>query len=697
MIYLAIMTLSSTTRLAACLRRRSAFLLSTAAASLVLLSCTAPTKAPVGSIDTGINKANFDTSVRPQDDLYAYVNGGWIKRFEIPADMSRYGAFDKLAEAAREDVKTIIENAAALPSEDGSEAQKVGDLYASFMNKEQVDAKAQPALRKELDKIDAITTRDELTAYLAYALVHTRAPFSAYVYIDDRNPTEHITFLSQGGLGLPDRDYYLKADEKSRGIQNDYIAHIEASLKLAGIDQAAMRSRKIYAMEKSLADAHWPKTKLRDPVARYNKLSKTELTRKTPSFDWQQWLDAAKIGSIDEMVVRTPEPLYATARLISTLPLETVKDYQRWHLIRAFSPYLGEEFEAQSFAFYGKRLNGTEEQRDRWKRAVALVDDSLGEAVGKLYVEKHFPPRAKEKMADLVQNLRKAYGESIKELDWMGEKTKEQALEKLAKFNPKIGYPDEWKDYSALRIDPNDLIGNVKRANEFQAKENREKLGQPIDRNEWFMTPQTVNAYYNPTLNEIVFPAAILQPPFFFLDADPAVNYGAIGAVIGHEMGHGFDDSGSQFDGDGRLRNWWTDDDRKAFDARTSKLVKLYDSFKVFPDLAVNGEFTQGENIGDLSGLTIGLKAYQLSLGDNPAPVLDGMTGNQRVIYGWAQVWASKYRDEALRLRVKTDPHSPAKFRTNGVVMNVPEFYEEFAVKPGDDLYLPEEERVKIW
>ena len=646
---------------------------------------------------SGINTENFDRSVRPQDDFYAYVNGGWINSFDIPADMSRYGAFDKLAEAAREDVKALIETSAKQENEPGSDAQKIGDLYASFMNEEQVNQASKPALAAELARINDIKTRADFTQYLAYALVHTRAPFSAYVYIDDRNPTEHITFISQGGLGLPDRDYYIKGDEKSRDIQNAYLAHIQASLVLAGIDNAAMRARKIYAMEKSIADVHWPKTKLRDPVARYNRLSKAALKATNPAFDWQNWLDAAQVGFIDEIVVRTPEPLTKTTKLITSLPLETLKDYQRWHLIRAFSPYLGEEFEALNFAFYGKKLNGIEVPRDRWKRAVALIDDSLGEAVGKLYVEKHFPPRAKQKMTELVENLRTAYGKSIRELDWMGEETKEQALEKLAKFNPKIGYPDEWKDYSSLTIDQDDLIGNVKRANEFQAKENLAKLGQPIDRNEWFMTPQTVNAYYNPTLNEIVFPAAILQPPFFFLDADPAVNYGAIGAVIGHEMGHGFDDSGSQFDGDGALRNWWTDDDRKAFETRTSKLVELYDSFKVFPDLSVNGEFTQGENIGDLSGLTIGLKAYELSLDGQAAPVIDGMTGTQRVLYGWAQVWASKYREEALRLRVKTDPHSPAKFRTNGIVMNVPEFYEAFNVQPGDQLYLPEDQRVKIW
>ena len=646
---------------------------------------------------SGIDKAHFDTSVRPQDDLFRHVNGKWLNEFEIPADKSNYGAFTMLAEQAREDVNAIIEEAANSNAEKGSDAQKVGDLYQSYMNEELLEELGTKPLQPELEKIAAIENLSDLSEYIAYAQMVSEAPFSTYVYIDAKEPDTYITQMSQNGLGLPSRDFYLKEDEKSEEIRQKYVEHVAKMFELAGMENGEEKAKTVMAIEMQIAEKHWPKEKLRNPVARYNKMSFEELQNTIPNLDWDRWSKTAMLEGIDNVIVGQPDYFAAVNEMLKEISIDEWKTYYQWHLISDSASFLNKALAEENFRFFQGVLSGVEEQEPRWKRAVNVINGTLGEVVGKIYVEKHFKPEAKERMKELVENLRTAYAQGIKELDWMGEETKEQALDKLAKFTPKVGYPDKWKDYSALEIKADDLFGNMKRATMVEVKRNREKLGQPIDRTEWFMTPQTVNAYYNPVMNEIVFPAAILQPPFFNLEADDAVNYGGIGAVIGHEMGHGFDDSGSQYDGDGKLRNWWTEADLEEFTKRTDKLVAQYSNFTVLDGVHVNGEFTQGENIGDLGGLTIAYKAYQLSKNGEPAPVIDGMSGDQRVFYGWAQVWRRKYRDEELRKRIDTDPHSPSEFRANGTVMNMPEFHEAFDVKPGDDMYLEPEERVKIW
>lgn len=658
---------------------------------------TTSTKQAEQQLVSGIDKSHFDTSVRPQDDLFRHVNGKWLKEFEIPADKSNYGSFTKLAEQAREDVNAIIEEAAASNAEPGSDAQKVGDLFKSYMNEELLEELGTKPLQPELDKVAAIKDLSDLSEYMAYAQMFSRAPFSTYVYIDAREPDTYITQMGQSGLGLPSRDFYMKDDEKSEEIRNKYLEHVAKMFELAGLENGSEKAKTIMAIEMQIAENHWTKEKLRNPVARYNKMSFEDLQKTIPNLDWARWSKAAMLEDIDNVIIGQPDYFAAVNDMLKDISIDDWKAYYQWHIISRSASVLNKALAEENFRFYQGVLSGVEEQEPRWKRGVNVINGTLGEVVGKIYVEKHFKPEAKERMKELVENLRTAYAQGIKELDWMGEETKKQALDKLAKFTPKVGYPDKWKDYSALEIKADDLFGNMKRATMVEVKRNRAKLGQPIDRTEWFMTPQTVNAYYNPVMNEIVFPAAILQPPFFNLEADDAVNYGGIGAVIGHEMGHGFDDSGSQYDGDGKLRNWWTEEDLEEFTKRTDKLVAQYSDFTVLDDVHVNGEFTQGENIGDLGGLTIAYKAYQLSKNGEPAPVIDGMTGDQRVFYGWAQVWRRKYRDEELRKRIDTDPHSPSEFRANGTVMNMPEFHEAFDVKPGDEMYLEPEERVKIW
>lgn len=649
------------------------------------------------ALNSGIDTSNFDKSVRPQDDLYRHTNGTWLKEFDIPADKSNYGSFTKLAEKAKEDVKAIIEDASKSNAEKGSDAQKVGDLYKSYMNTDLIEKLGTKPLNPELAKIDGIANADDLSKYLAYAQMISNAPIGLYVYADPRDPNTNITQMSQGGLGLPSRETYIDDDEKSAKIREQYVEHMTKMFELAGVKDAAVKAKNVMKFETVLAQKQWSKEKLRDPVARYNKKSLAELKALMPNLNWDLWKTEAYLPSMAEAVVGQPDYFAAVDKMLSGVSLDDWKSYFKWHLINGAAPYLNEAIAAENFRFYQGVLSGVEKQEPRWKRGVNVINGTLGEVVGKIYVAKHFKPEAKKRMTVLVENLRKAYAEGIKNLEWMGEETKKQALDKLAKFDPKIGYPDKWKDYSELEIKADDLAGNMRRAGLVSVKQNREKLGQPVDRTQWFMTPQTVNAYYNPVMNEIVFPAAILQPPFFNLEADDAVNYGGIGAVIGHEMGHGFDDSGSQYDGDGKLRNWWTAEDRKEFEKRTDKLVAQYDNFIVLDDVHVNGEFTLGENIGDLGGMTIAYKAYQLSKEGKEAPVIDGMTGDQRVFYGWAQVWGRKYRDEELRKRIKTDPHSPSEYRANGTVMNMPEFHEAFDVKPGDKMYKAPEERVKIW
>jgi predicted metalloendopeptidase len=649
--------------------------------------------------NSGLFLDNFDKSVRPQDDLYRFVSGTWLKNTEIPSDRSNYGTFTALADQAQKDLRAIIEESAAAENlEKGSNEQKVGDLYNSVLDTETLNKLGVAPLTPYFEEIAGISNKDELLAYLATVSKRgSSAPMGIYVNNDAKDPTQYIMYLSQSGLGLPNKEYYFDEGENFQTIRDEYLKHIEKMYQLAGLEDGAAAAKNIMALETAIANAHWNKEDNRNSVKTYNKHSLEKMSELAPDVNWSAYFEAMGVNGEKELIVRQPTYISALNDIIKDTSLDHWKTYLNWHLLTGNAGLMNKELDEENFAFYGKTLSGTPEQLPRWKQGVSAVNSLLGEVVGKVYVSKHFKPEAKQQMMALVENLREAYRQSIIKLDWMGEDTKKEALDKLSKFRPKIGYPDKWKDYSDLTIEPGKLLENYMAARAFNFDKQRDKLGKPIDRDEWFMTPQTVNAYYNPVMNEIVFPAAILQPPFFDMNADPAVNYGGIGAVIGHEMGHGFDDQGSTYDGDGVLRDWWTAQDKEEFKQRTQKLVKQYDKFEPLEDVHVNGEFTLGENIGDLGGLTIAYKAYQLSKDGNEAPVLDGFTGDQRFFMGWAQVWARKYRDAEMKRRIKVDPHSPSEYRANGVVKNMPEFVEAFDVKPGDALYLAPEKRVKIW
>jgi len=649
-------------------------------------------------LQSGILLKNMDTTVVAGNDFTRYVNGSWMKNTKIPDDKSNYGVGSMVNDKAQEDVKALIENAAKGDPKADSEEQKIGDFYESYLNTKVRDSIGLAPLNEEFKKIDGIASPGDLAKYFGYAgKLGFMAPFGVGVLEDFKDPKKYMLYSWQGGLGLPDREYYLLTDPKSVEIRAKYLTHVEHMLTIAGIPDAKVKAGQIVALETSIASKQMKKEETRNMAGLYNKYAVKKLNTLLPDFDWNALLTEAGVAKEDSLVVCQVAYTKDLSAILKNTPIDTWKTYLKWSVIHGSATSLTSALDKENFDFYAKTLNGVKEQRPQWRRAVDVVNGALGEMVGKLYVEKHFPPAAKERMLKLVENLLKAYETSIKALDWMSPETKKEALVKISKFTPKIGYPDKWRDYSALKIVKHDLYGNNKRATEFEYNRTISKLGKPVDRSEWGMTPQTVNAYYNPTMNEIVFPAAILQPPFFDMKAEDAVNYGGIGAVIGHEIGHGFDDQGSTFDGDGVMRNWWTAKDQSEFKKRTSALISQYSGFKVFPDLNVNGEFTLGENIGDLGGLSIALKAYNTSLNGKPAPVMDGFTGDQRVFIGWAQVWLGKSRDEALRSQVSTDAHSPARFRVNGVVRNIPEFYTAFKVKPTDSLYLAPEKRVKIW
>ena len=686
-------------------------LIAGAACALVLAACGKTEAPPAPAVETpapapapkplvsGIDKANFDTAVKPGDDLFRHVNGTYLTKTEIPADRSNYGAFSKLDDDAELHVKAIIEASAAKPNKAaGSDEQKVGDFYAAFMNEAKADELGLKPIEGILAKIDAIKDKAELAALWAeFAKTGVRHPFAGFINQDAKDSTQYIVYLFQNAqIGLPDRDYYLNKDKKFADFRVAYEKHVAKMLELSGSKDAAKQAKAILAMETQIAQTHWTRVESRDDDKTYNKVEVAKLNDLTPGIDFTAFIKASGVSST-HIIVSQPSAFTGFAKAIKAAPLDTVKAYIRFHTVSEFAPMLSKPFVDEDFAFFSTTLRGVPENRPRWKRAVEATEGALGEVLGKIYVAQHFPPAAKTKMDELVKNLNLAYGESIKGLDWMSAETKVKALEKLAKFTPKIGYPDQWKDYSALTVAADDIIGNYQRSYAVENARQLAKLGAPVDRKEWFMTPQTVNAYYNPGMNEIVFPAAILQPPFFNLEADDAVNYGGIGAVIGHEIGHGFDDQGSKYDGDGNLKSWWTDADRKAFEERTKALIEQYNGFCPLKGECVNGALTIGENIGDLGGLSIALKAYKLSLGGKEAPVVDGLTGDQRVLMGWAQVWARKYRDEELLNRLKTDPHSPSEYRCNGIVRNLPEFYAAFDVKETDKLYLAPEKRVKIW
>ncbi|HEY0584494.1 MAG TPA: M13-type metalloendopeptidase [Pseudoduganella sp.] len=647
---------------------------------------------------SGIELQYIDPAVRAQDDFFKHLNGKWLATAEIPAEMSSWGAFEKLFEDIQPQLRKIIEDTAQ--NADTSDKKRIGDFYASFMDEARLEQLGVAPIQPELARIAALNDKKELPALFAYHNRHNfAAPMDMGIHQDNKDSTKYVVDFVQSGLGMPDRDYYLKKDDaKMAETLAKYQATVEKMLALAGDTNAAVNAKAIVAFETKIARLHWTKVELRDPVKAYNKVPVAKLSELMPHYDWNAYLSGLGIaGKVDYVIVSQPSYLKALDKLLADTPLDTLKPYLAWNVIRANAPFMSKDFVETNFEFYGKQLGGATEMRPRWKRGVSATEEVLGESIGKVYVEQHFPAANKARMEELVKNLLVAYKDSIDTLPWMSAKTRKEAQAKLAKFTPKIGYPNKWRDYSALNIDRNDLVGNVNRATEFAVQKELDKLGKPIDRDEWGMTPQTVNAYYNPELNEIVFPAAILQPPFFDANADDAVNYGAIGAVIGHEISHGFDDQGAQYDGDGNLRDWWTKRDHANFKAKTQMLVNQYGAFSPVKGYKVNGELTLGENIADNSGLAIAYKAYKLSLGGKPAPVIDGFTGEQRFYQGWAQAWRAKSRDAALIRQVTTDPHSPEEFRANGTLRNQPGFYDAFGVKKGDKMYLAPKDRVIIW
>ncbi|MDG3010362.1 peptidase M13 [Rhodococcus sp. D2-41] len=658
------------------------------------------TAAQSDSIKSGIDLTHLDPATRPQDDLFVHVNGRWLTDHEIPADRAVDGAFRTLYDRAEVDVRSIIESAADADAEPGSITRKIGDLYASFMDTDAVAAAGLAPLEQELAQVRAVADRDELAALLGrLQRVGVGGLVGNFVDTDAKDSERYLVHLNQSGLGLPDESYYR--EDTYAPIREKYVAHVAAMLTLAGFDDVEALAQRIFELETALAAAHWDVVRNRDADLTYNLHTLADLDTLAPGFPWRAW--ALALGgteeSFHEVVARQPGFLTGAAQLWSERGLDEWKAWLSWRVIRSRAPYLTDELVQENFEFYGKTLTGTEELRDRWKRGVSLVEDLLGEAVGKLYVEQHFPESSKARMEELVANLIEAYRRNISVLEWMSPATREAALRKLDKFTPKIGYPAKWRDYSAVQVTRGDLVANYRSGYAAEHDRDLAKLGGPVDRDEWFMTPQTVNAYYNPGMNEIVFPAAILQPPFFDPDADDAANYGGIGAVIGHEIGHGFDDQGAKYDGDGNMVDWWSDDDRAEFGKRTRALIEQYGQFspKGLDGHKVNGELTIGENIGDLGGLSIALAAYRIATDGAEPPAIDGLTGIQRVFFGWAQVWRTKARESEAIRRLAIDPHSPPEFRCNGVIRNVDDFHAAFDVAAGDALYLDPAERVRIW
>jgi putative endopeptidase len=675
-----------------------------ASTSTAMISAAEPAKLAVASpqvLMSGIESNHIDKSVKPQDDFYRYVNGAWLKNAKIPDDKSSAGAFMDLREATIPQLKVIIDSLAKdKASKPGSDAQKIADLYASFMDTAKIDSLGLKPLAEDFARIDAIQDKAQLPELIAeFNLSGAGAPLDFGVHQDNKDATKYVIDFGQSGLGLPDRDYYLKDDDaKLKDARQKYVSHIQKMLTLTGEQDVEKKAADILALETALAKVQWSKVEMRDPVKGYNKFENDKLNALTPGFDWNTYL--TKIGVKDKVnyvIIGQPSYMTGFAKVVQDTSLDSWKTYFKWHLLSASARILPKAFDDENFAFYGTALRGIPTQEVRWKRGIRLTDSAMGESLGKLYVAKYFPPEYKARMEKLVANLLEAYRQSIDTLDWMSPETKKEAQAKLATFMPKIGYPNKWRDYSALEIKKGDLFGNLRRTNRFMNQVELNKLGKPVDRDEWGMTPQTVNAYYNPELNEVVFPAAILQPPFFNAKADDAVNYGAIGAVIGHEISHGFDDQGSQYDGLGNLRDWWTKEDHEKFATKTAMLVKQYGAFSPIPGYFVNGELTLGENIADNSGLAIAYKAYKISLGDKQAPVIDGLTGDQRFFRGFGQVWRGKMRDQQAIVLLKTDPHSPSEIRANGTLRNIPAFYDAFKVKEGDKMYLAPEDRVKIW
>ncbi len=658
--------------------------------------------APVAAsppLTSGLDPASFDKSVRAQDDLFRHVNGAWLAVTEIPSDKPSYGGSYEAHDRTQEQLKVLVETAAKNPGAIGSAQQKIGDFYTSFMDEARADQLGITPLAPEFTAIDALSTKKDLAVYFARQLTLGvgGAPAQAGVEGDAKDPTQSVLYLFQGGLGMPDRDYYLKNDAKLAEYRAKYVAYIGAMLTAAGVPDAPKAAARVMAIETALARAHWTTVQNRDAVKTYNRVATADLPARFPGLDWAAWTAELGLSSAPHVVVSQPSFFAAFGKYVAATPVDHWKPFLKFHAIDRFAPYLSASLVNTRFDFRGRTLQGIQELQPRWKRALANLETTTGELLGKIFVEAHFTPAAKARMDALVGNLRTAFGEGIDGLEWMGPETKKEAHAKLAAFRPKIGYPSKWRDYSKVAIAKDDLVGNMTRAIAADTEFQLAKVGKPIDPEEWAMTPQTVNAYYHPIRNEVVFPAAILQPPFFDMGADDAMNYGGIGAVIGHEMGHGFDDQGRHYDAQGVLRDWWTPKDAEEFTRRAKGLVGYYGAMEVLPQLKVNGELTLGENIGDLTGLIIAHRAYTKSLKGQAAPVMDGLTGDQRFFAGWAQAWRAKIRDDALRQRIMVDPHAPDAVRGNGPLPHVAAFYEAFGVTPGDRLFLPPEERVRIW
>jgi putative endopeptidase len=644
----------------------------------------------------GFDVSGMDRSVKPGDDFFQFANGKWAERTEIPPDRTRFGNFDKLAVLSEARTHAILEDAAVGKLSD-PDAAKIAAGYKAFMDEalaEKLDARP---IAPALAEIRKVATKDQFTALMGKAPVSAFSTIlPVFPSIDEKATRQYAVYAATGGLGLPDRDYYLQpafAEKKAK-----YQAYVEQMLTMIGWDRPKENAAAIVAFETRLADASWSRIQQRDRDKTYNPRSLAELQAMTPGFDWNRYLAGSELPrALDRIVVTTDTALPKFAKVYAETPLETLKAWQAFNVADGAAPYLSKRFVDANWKFRSNELAGQPEQKPRWKRAVAFMDGAVGESVGRVYVARYFPPESKAKMDAMVADIRAVLKARIENLDWMGPDTKARALEKLAKFTVKVGYPDRWRDYSRLQLKPDDLYGNARRANDFEWRRQVARLGGPVDKREWGMTPQTVNAYYNPPNNEIVFPAAILQAPFFDPDADPAINYGGIGGVIGHEISHGFDDQGRKSDGDGTLRDWWTAEDAAKFKAQTDRLGAQYSAFEPLPGQHVQGALTMGENIGDMGGVSLALDAYHRSLKGKPAPVIDGLTGDQRVFLGWAQVWREKIRDEQLKQRLATDPHSPARYRVDGTIRNIPAWYQAFDVKPGDKLYVPPEARVKIW
>lgn len=664
--------------------------------ALTLAACNNAPEQPPKLGTFGIATEAIDETVNPGDNFYEFVNGNWLKNTEIPADRSRYGAFSILRDQAEARVKAIIENAASKDNPSADE-KRIGDFYNAYLNADRIEELGLAPIQGDLDRIRAAETKDDVLKLMADTGMGLDAPVSPYVYIDAKQNDEYIVYLSQSGLSLPNRDYYFDESEKGQEILAGYKKLVEAMLAEAGIDDVAARADAIMKFETALAEGHWSRVKQRNRDLTYNKMSLSELSDVAPGIDWAGMFNSLGLGGQDTMIVREKSAVVNAAKVFADTPLDVLKDYMTVSLLNGHAAYLPKRIDDAQFEFYGKTLRGQEEQRPRWKRAVSAVNGTLGEVVGKVYVAEHFPPESKAQMNELVENLRAAFKDGIDGLEWMADETKEEAQYKLKKFNPKIGYPDKWETYEGLNVDADDLVGTIQSARQWSWEDSISQLGQPIDRDEWGMTPQTVNAYYNSILNEIVFPAAILDAPFFDPNADPAVNYGGIGAVIGHEMGHGFDDQGRKSDGDGVQRDWWTAEDAKAYESRAKALADQYSEFEPLPGEFLDGNLGLGENIGDLTGVTMAYDAYKRSLNGKEAPVIGGYTGDQRFFMAWAQVWAIKWREAALSTQIKNGPHSPGEFRANGIVRNIGPWYDAFDVQPDDAMYLAPEDRVKIW